>query len=83
MAPLRTLPGGRYVGSTAEKFICWLLLIFCLLMVINYSVLLRLLLGLSRQLLEKQLNLDIGAAVASATVGTMKTTKVQPLPWGR
>lgn len=42
-----------------------------------------LLLGLSRQLLEKQLNLGIGAPVASATVGTKKATKDHLFPWGR
>lgn len=39
-------------------------------------------LGLSRQLLEKQLNLSIGAAVASAIVGTRKATRAQPSPLG-
>lgn len=41
-----------------------------------------LLLGLFRHLLEKQLNLGIGAAVASATVGRRKPTRAQCLPLG-
>lgn len=49
---------------------------------LNYSVLWGLSLGLSRQLLEKQLNLSIGAAVASAVVGTRKATRAQPSPLG-
>lgn len=67
---------------------CWLLPVSCLLMVrvapqgLNYSVLSGLLLGLSRYLLEKQLNLGIGAAVASATVGKTKPAKARPSPLG-
>ena len=49
---------------------------------LNDSVLLGLLLGLSTYLLEKQLNLGIGAAVASATVGNTKPAKAQPSPLG-
>lgn len=70
---LRTLQVGRYVERTADKFMCWLLPTSCLLIVkvapwgLNYSVLLGLLLGLSWQLLEKQLHMGIGATVASAT----------------
>lgn len=73
---------------TADKLMCWLLPTSHLLLVkvapwsLNYSVLSGLLLGFSRQLLEKQLNLGIGAPVASATVGTKKATKDQPFPWG-
>lgn len=80
---------GRYVERTADKLMCWLLPTSYLLLVkvapwsLNYSVLSGLLLGFSRQLLEKQLNLGIGAPVASATVGTKKATKDQPFPWGR
>lgn len=80
---------GRYVERTADKLMCWLLPTSYLLMVkvapwsLNYSVLSGLLLGLSRQLLEKQLNLGIGAPVASATVGTKKATKDHLFPWGR
>lgn len=40
------------------------------------------LLGLSRQLLEKQLNLGVSAAVSLVTVHMVEATKVQPLPLG-
>lgn len=74
---------------TADKLMCCLLPASCLLMVkvapwsLNYFVLLGLLLGLSKKLLEKQQNLGFGAPVASATVGTKKATKDQFFPWGR
>ena len=50
---------------------------------LKYSVYSGLSLGFLKYLLEKQLNLGVGAGVACARVDRTKPTKSDPHPWGR
>lgn len=66
----------------------WLFPVSCILMVrvasqgLKYSVDWGLSLGFLKYLLEKQLNLGVGAGVACATGDRTKPTKAQPSPLG-